>query len=233
MSLKNKIKSVPVLGPQLVSVRRSIAARSFSGSSSYWESRYQTGGTSGPGSYGAVAQFKAETLNAFVREHGVHSVLEFGCGDGAQLSLAEYEAYVGLDVARSAIELCVSRFGDDKTKSFLFYDPAFFHNRGALRADLVLSLDVLLHLVEDEVLQKYLNDLSHAADRYIVIFAEDEQQAPRPPHIRNRNVAEWSPLLSGWQLAQRIDNPHKGAASLADFFVFERIWANARHGEQA
>jgi hypothetical protein len=223
MSLKNKIKSVPVLGPRLVSVRRSITARRFPGSSSYWESRYQAGGTSGPGSYGGVAQFKAATLNAFVREHGVRSVLEFGCGDGAQLSLAEYETYVGLDVARSAIELCVSRFGDDNTKSFLFYDPAFFHNRGAFRADLVLSLDVIQHLIEDEVLHKYLNDLSDAADRYIIIFAEDNQPAPRAPHVRNRNIAEWSPLLSGWQLAQRIDNPHKGEDSVADFFIFERI----------
>jgi hypothetical protein len=60
--------------------------RAFPGSGSFWENRYRTGGTSGSGSYGRLAEFKAEILNEFVRERGVSSIIEFGCGDGAQLS---------------------------------------------------------------------------------------------------------------------------------------------------
>ena len=55
------------------------------------------------------------------------------------------------------------------------------------------------------------------------MFAEDGQPAPRAPHVRNRNVADWAPLLTGWKLIQHIENPHKGADSLADFFVFASV----------
>jgi hypothetical protein len=64
------------------------------------------GGTSGPDSYNASAEAKAAFLNEFVRARDVRSVIEFGCSDGNQLSLADYPSYIGLDVSRTAIELC-------------------------------------------------------------------------------------------------------------------------------
>ena len=85
----------------------------FRGSARYWERNYARGGTSGPGSYNALAEAKAAFLNDFVRTRQVRSVIEFGCGDGHQLSLADYPAYIGLDVSRSAIELCKRRFAGD------------------------------------------------------------------------------------------------------------------------
>ena len=59
-------------------------------SGDYWERRYRLGMTSGPGSAGKLASFKADVLNEFVRDNGVQSVIEFGCGDGTQLTLAKY-----------------------------------------------------------------------------------------------------------------------------------------------
>ena len=63
---------------------------SFSGTINYWEDRYRTGHDSGAGSSGRLAAFKAEFLNGLVADHNVSSVIEFGCGDGRQLALAEY-----------------------------------------------------------------------------------------------------------------------------------------------
>jgi hypothetical protein len=77
---------------------------SFQDSTRYWERNYARGGTSGEGSYGALGQAKAEFLNGFVRDQGVRSVVEFGCGDGNQLSLASYARYVCLDVSRTALD---------------------------------------------------------------------------------------------------------------------------------
>ena len=57
----------------------------FVGSADFWERRYALGGTSGGGSYGSLGEAKAAFLNAFVRDHGLHSIVEFGCGDGHQL----------------------------------------------------------------------------------------------------------------------------------------------------
>jgi hypothetical protein len=86
-------------------------------SAQYWRNRYRSGGNSGAGSYGRLANFKAEIVNAFVREHDVASVIEFGCGDGAQLTLADYPSYLGFDVADESVELCRSKFAKDSTKN--------------------------------------------------------------------------------------------------------------------
>lgn len=102
--------------------KRWVTRATFQGSTDYWERRYVTGGTSGAGSYGAMADVKAAFLNRFVAEHKVQSVIEFGCGDGNQLALANYPSYIGLDVSRTALDRCLTRFAADPTKSFAWYN---------------------------------------------------------------------------------------------------------------
>ena len=84
-------------------LRQAVLLPSFRASSVYWERRYRLGGSSGSGSTGHLAAFKAEVLNRFVHDHGIKSVIELGCGDGQQLALAEYPLYLGLDVAKTSI----------------------------------------------------------------------------------------------------------------------------------
>src|SRR5688500_12615718 len=130
----------------------------------YWDRRYQSGGTSGAGSYGRLADFKAEVLNSFVARRGVDGVLEFGCGDGNQLSLARYPQYVGFDVSTKAIQICKDRFRDDLTKSFFLYHPdCFVDNHRLFVTDLSLSLDVIFHLVEDRIYEMYMTHLFASA----------------------------------------------------------------------
>jgi hypothetical protein len=117
-----------------------LSAPSFV-SAQYWRNRYRAGGNSGAGSYGRLAAFKAEIINAFVRQHDVASVIEFGCGDGAQLKLADYPAYIGFDVADESVELCRSKFLGDSTKEFKNAASWDYEH-----ADLTLSLDVIFHL---------------------------------------------------------------------------------------
>ncbi len=64
-------------------------------SKAYWSGHYSAGRRSGGGSYGKLAAFEAEVLNGFVRENAIGSVIEFGCGDGNQLGLSNYPAYLG------------------------------------------------------------------------------------------------------------------------------------------
>src|SRR5258706_45661 len=91
----------------------------FRGSGRYWESRYVSGGTSGAGSYGVQAEYKASFLNSFVADNNVRTVVEFGCGDGNQLRLAAYPSYLGLDVSSKAVHMCIEAFRSDQSKSFL------------------------------------------------------------------------------------------------------------------
>ena len=125
------VKNVPVLGPLAIRLRRKLT---FGSSSVYWDGRYKSGGTSGRGSSGRLAEFKAEFLNDYVKQRGIASVIEHGCGDGAQLKLAQYPSYTGLDISPRAIELCRRIFAVDSSKQFF---PA-----NELPANLVADLAV-------------------------------------------------------------------------------------------
>jgi len=205
--------------------------RKFSGSSSYWEQRYGKGGNSGSGSYGPLAEFKASVLNRFVQERGVASVIEFGCGDGNQLSLAKYPQYIGLDVSRTAIQLCKSRFASDITKSFFLYDPdCFVDNAHVFRCETALSLDVLFHLVDDEVFERYLAHLFASAERHAIIYSSNADMAAVAPQEKHRCFTDFvMENFPEWRFVEKIANSYplsKYAAplgSLADFYLYERV----------
>lgn len=207
-----------------------LSRKFFRGSQSYWESRYASGGNSGAGSYERLAEFKAEILNDFVRDNRVASVIEFGCGDGNQLAIAQYPEYVGLDVSQNAIKMCEDRFGGDDTKRFLMYRPfvADDASRG-LRADLALSLDVIYHLVENEVYKKYMTHLFESARRFVIVYSSNRDDGTTAGHIRHRRFTEWvEENARSWQLKTKIENRYPfdprspDDTSFADFYVFER-----------
>lgn len=168
--------------------------------------------------------FKARVLNDFVMRHQVHSVVEFGCGDGNQLALASYPAYLGLDISRQAIEMCMGRFGSDRSKSFVLYDPSAWKNHGAIAAELALSLDVILHLADDEQFQTHMRHLFGAAIRHVGIFAPNVDVAVVAPHVRYRHFTKWIECNAPeWVLLECHENPNKGDDSSADLFFFERV----------
>lgn len=207
--------------------------KSFPGSKSYWESRYRKGGSSGGGSYGKRARFKADVVNAIVRENGVSSVIEFGCGDGAQLSLAQYPSYVGLDVSPTALRVCEERFQNDPTKTFSLYNPESFRDADdVIVADVALSLDVIYHLIEDRVFELYMAHLFAAARRFVVIYSSNRDEGATAAHVRHRQFTQWvAEKADGWKLKTKINNDYpfdsdrNGETSFADFYVFEKAAA--------
>lgn len=225
--MKAAARRVPIVGAIAFGLWRRSPWGRFSGSAGYWESRYAVGGTSGAGSYGRLAAFKAEVLNRFVDENAIESLVEFGCGDGNQLTLAAYPNYVGLDVSRSAIRMCMSRFPADRSKSFFIYDSTcFLDNAGIFAADASLSIDVLFHLVEDEVFETYMAHLFSAARRHVVIYSSDVDIATSSPHERHRNFTGWiAENQPGWKLVRRIPNRYPSGdedanGSASDFYIY-------------
>jgi hypothetical protein len=86
----------------------------------------------------------------------------------------------------------MERFADDPTKSFLAYDPkALSDPAGWLRGDLALSMEVLFHLVEDDVFDAYLRLLFGSAGRYVAICSTDEELPQASPHERHRPFTPW------------------------------------------
>lgn len=187
----------------------------------YWEKRYADERPAGPGSEGEHAAFKADVLNEFVATHGIETVMEFGCGDGYQVELADYPEYVGLEVSESAVEMCAERFADDDSKSFFLYDPAHFINSGALSAELVLSLEVLFHLVDDQVFEKTMHDMFSAAERYVIIFSSNHERSTPELHIRHRNFTEYVEReFPNFDLVETVANDYE--ERLSDFYVYEK-----------
>lgn len=197
----------------------------FEGSALYWQRRYRTGGTSGPGSYGELALFKAEVLNRFVSTENVTSLIEFGCGDGHQLTLAEYPAYIGYDVSPDAVKMCRERFSRDPLKSFKVME-----NYDRELADATLSLDVIYHLVEDDTFHQYMEILFNSSMKWVVVYSSNFEGAgdDHAKHVRHREFTRWVHVYRpDWLLVRTVANrfPFRGdyeTGSHADFFFFRK-----------
>lgn len=225
MSIKQVLKKIPVIGSVARRIYRTWInpPKPFQGSEEYWQDRYEAGGHSGDGSYNQLAEFKAEILNTFVFENRVASVIEYGCGDGNQLRLAQYPKYTGFDVSSNAIARCQKRFSNDETKTF-----KLMKSYGGETAELNLSLDVIYHLIEDHIFVDYMNRLFDSSEKFVVIYSSNTDDNPEgtAAHVRHRNFSKWiDDHKAEWELKDHIPNkyPFSGdtkTGSFADFYIY-------------
>jgi len=225
--MKNLIKKIPLLRSIARIVYYTFIAplKSFPGSEKYWEKRYKSGGTSGNGSYCKFAEFKAEVLNSFVKDKQITTIIEYGCGDGNQLKLSEYPSYIGFDVSPEAISKCNNFFSNNKTKTFKLMSE--YANE---TAQLILSLDVIYHLIEDDIFSTYMKQLFDSSKKIVIIYSSntDKQARIQAAHIKHRKFSRWIERNKPeWKLIQHIPNryPYTGdeqEGSLADFYIYEK-----------
>lgn len=172
-------------------------------SSDYWEKRYLNGGNSGNGSYGRPAHFKAQCINSFISQKNIKSAIEFGVGDGHNLSFYNIEKYLGLDVSKRAIEICQNRYKNDKSKQFSMIDPLEVLSL-AEKFDCALSIDVLYHLVEQNVYETHLRNLFTSAKKYVIIYAWDadaNESMQLSIHVKPRKFTKYiSENFKEWRL---------------------------------
>ncbi len=208
-----------------VKIKHLISFFNFNGSTDYWKKRYQQGFNSGVGSYNRLAEFKAKVINQFLSLNSITSVIEFGCGDGNQLSLIQYPQYLGLDVSDVAVKLCRAKFANDITKKFSLMSD-YQHKT----ADLTVSLDVIFHLVEDSVFENYMKNLFTAASAWVIIYSSNTEKNTffQAKHVRHRCFIDWVNVNQNqFTLVEKIDNPYPKKVgnpdtSFADFYIFRR-----------
>lgn len=224
--LKQWVKRHSVLRRLAELVWFPVSKAFFGSSGDYWETRYVKGGTSGTGSYGRLAEFKARVLNDFVEQNDVETTIELGCGDGAQLSTANYPRYVGVDVSRRAVEICREKYANKPDwQFFLASDKQNYKDN----YDLALSLDVIYHLVEDRVYQEYIEELFSLSCNFVIIYSSDEENISSMAHVRHRNFSKYvENNIDNWVLVKKIPNQYPldpddmDETSFADFFIYER-----------
>jgi len=194
----------------------------------YWEGRYKSGGNSGSGSYNVLAEHKANFINEFITRYSVQSAIEFGCGDGNQLSSINYPSYLGLDVSPTSISLCKQKFKNDQTKKFILYKPSKFNANAIQSHDLSLSLDVIYHLVEDHLFELHMKHLFQSSSKYVIIYSSDFE-SEQVNHERQRQFSKWvEKNMRNWELFLKKESPYKmetdgSKFSLSDFFVYRKL----------
>ncbi len=194
-------------------------------SKDYWEVRYKKNGNSGSGSYGMLAEFKSQVINKFVKDNKIRLIGELGCGDGNQLLSAKYIQYVGLDVSETAVNLCREKFKDDTSKTFYLLNNTIT----IPTVELMLSLDVIYHLIEDDVFHRYMSDLFNHSSRYVVIYSSNFNKLTAA-HVRHRKFTKWvkEHQSSNWKFIKKIDNkfPYdknkEDDTSRADFYFYQK-----------
>ena len=197
-------------------------------SKKYWNQRYVNGQNSGAGSYNELANFKADIINNFIEKNQVKSILDYGVGDGNQLKLINTEntIYTGIDVSEIIVSKCKEIFKDDKTKNFIHIDNI----NNNLKADLVISCDVIYHLIEDDVYEEYMKNLFSMSKKYVIIYAKDED-INHVQHVKFRKFSSYiESNLPEWKLIKHIPNKYpqlkvgenNDKTSPSDFYIYEK-----------
>lgn len=146
---------------------------------SYWDSRYERGYDSGYGSYGEQLEKKLNWICGLEFD----SITEIGCGDfnfGKNILLRHPAKYTGVDISETVIN-----------KNKLFFPEHTFMVAGdgvPPKADLVLCVDVLFHVLDDEEVVSLLDELEGLWTKYLVVTAyERDQVGGLAPHVKIRN----------------------------------------------
>lgn len=144
-------------------------------SKDYWDSRYKKGYNSGGGSYGEALNKKLDWLKGL----DITSIYELGCGDfnlGWRL-LQWYPdvTYKGTDIS----EVIIERNKEIAPKH------TFQVGSEVESADLILCVDVLLHVLEDSEVEELLQKLEKNWTKYLCITAYERDEDLKH-HVRIR-----------------------------------------------
>lgn len=188
----------------------------------YWEKRYRSGGNSGSGSYGALADFKADVVNEFIKTNSIESTIDFGCGDGNQISLIDCRNYVGLDVSETAVKICKEKFNNDPNKRFFLCNASDYEDLDIGEADLVLCLDVLYHIIDENDFVKTLDAIFRLSKKYVILYAILHEPSIRlSQHLKYRDINNYLNRYPQFELFEIIDQKYPDL-SLASFIVFKK-----------
>jgi hypothetical protein len=117
--------------------------------------------------------------------------------------------------------MCETVFAHDPTKTFHTLPLPW-----PVAADLVLSLDVIYHLVEDDVFEQHMADVFTSALHWVILYTTDSDSIDpdfKPAaHVKHRPVTSYvQTVFPQWEIREVLLNPapHMGGC---DFYMFGR-----------
>ena len=141
-------------------------------SQNHWDERYRKGGDSGYGSYGEQLNLKLRLIRNNIKD--IKNIVDFGCGDfnfGLHvLGIFPDVYYFGIDQSIEIIQ----------RNSSLYKHSFQQNNRLIIGADLILCVDVLLHILNEKDEKNIIDDLKKHWRKYLVISAFDHDGESEP-----------------------------------------------------
>ena len=154
----------------------------------YWNSRYQSGGNSGGGSYGQQVAIKLKEIKKVSK---VSSILDVGFGDlntGLQVAAFFPEAtYLGLDISKVACEKAQARKLGKRFQFKVMENSIFDYP-----SDLVLCLDVLWHINRVKDYEDLLASLKKSWKKTLFLTAYRSEYV-RPTNTRHIKLRKFNP----------------------------------------
>jgi hypothetical protein len=218
---------VPLIDTCIRAMHRAFAhAPRFESSAAYWKDHYRQHATPAESAFGRVADFKARVLRDFINRRDTESVIDWGCGDASPMILLECPHYTGVDICLDVITRCKREFKTDARKHFMLATEA---KRAGVIAELALSLDVIYHLVEDDVFEAHMRALTESSTHFIGICSSDKDAPGRASHVRHRSFSAWiARHTPQWKRVEFVRNPYPydkanaDQTSWSDFHFFAR-----------
>jgi hypothetical protein len=133
--------------------------------SDYWDHRYRSGGTSGLGSVGEEREWKWSVIDSYVQD--LDDVVDIGCGDlsfweNRREHLPDDFRYFGLDVSGAVVDRNRRRYPDWRFHVGDASDPI-----PGIEGRIVLCLDVLFHILDNEVYDRIVENLTRYSSEWI------------------------------------------------------------------
>jgi len=141
-----------------------------------------------------------------------------------------YKSYIGIDVSATAIKICKAKFSHDKSKKFYISSklPENLIINSKENIDMSISLDVIYHLVENEVFENYMLNLFNSSSKFVCIYSSNfdaEQQI----HERRRKFTDYiEKNFCEWKLYKKVKNKYPyntykpNTTSSCDFYFYKK-----------
>lgn len=172
--------------------------------SDYWEDRHRrhigTWRAVGIGSHGRHGIRKAHLVNTLIMDTDSQSLLDIGCGDGKIARYFHVDTYTGVDVSTTAITQARKMLKRRANAEFFVQTPGVPLN---ISSHAHISLDVILHLIDDTAYNLHLNDL-FLAYKAVGIYSTDHDEK-EADHVRHRAItSDIASRFPDWQLTTKV-----------------------------
>lgn len=162
----------------------------------YWESRYSSGGESGLGSVDENRHWKWSVIEKYLNSY--NEIIDVGCGDITFWKGRNCDNYTGLDISSDIIKK------NQIQRPEWDFLVSSAEKRLDIKADVVFCLDILFHIMDNQIYKETIVNLCNYSKKWIFIFTWEKNPFEDK---RYRAKAEWNITKNPFKAIKRYFTP--------------------------